>query len=93
MKTIKWFALATLVIAFFSCSKSYAPEMDDDTLFDGQTRGATSQNDSTDGDGMCGTIVQRDIVTEDIVLTEDSKDEVENDTIPIDSIPKNSISR
>ena len=60
MKTIKWFILATSIIALLSCSTNYTPSLDDDPTFDVDTRSDTTKTDTTNTDGVGGTITDWD---------------------------------
>ena len=92
MKNVKFLIFTASIVALLSCSTTNPPSLDDDdTLFDEQTRGKTSQNDSTKGGGVSATITPRETVSVDVVATEIPKDEGKNDTIPNDSIPNDSI--
>ena len=90
MKTFKWFILATLVAALFSCSKNYNDTLEEEDSLDSQTRGETSQNDSTAGGGVNTTFTDWTTVSDTIVATEVPVDDVKNDSIPSDSIPNDS---
>lgn len=91
MKIFKWFILATLVAALFSCSKSYNDTIEEEDSLDTQTRGETSKNDTTAGGGVNTTFTDWVTVSDTIVATEVPKDDVKSDSIPNDSIPSDSI--
>lgn len=59
MKTIKWFILATSIVALLSCSTNYAPSLDDEPTFDGDTRSDTTAT-KTDTTGVSGIITDWD---------------------------------
>lgn len=90
MKTINLLILATLMVALLSCSTTNAPSLDDDTLFEDQTRSETSQTDSTK-EGVSATKGNWIVVCDTIEATEIPKDEGRNDSIPNDNIPNDSI--
>ena len=75
MKTIKLFIFATVMLALFSCSSAYPETLDEETSLEIETRGETSENDSTQEDGVGATIEPRDTVTEDIIVEEVPNDE------------------
>ena len=91
MKKINLFIIATSIVGLLSCSTTNAPLLDDDTLFEEQTRGEISQNDSTKGGGVNTTFTVWTTVSDTIVATEVPKDDVKNDSIPCDSIARHSI--
>ena len=84
MKTFKCFILATSTVALLSCSTNYAPSIEDDSTLESQTRGESSQNDSTDG-GVSATKTDWVVVSDSVEATEVPKDEAKNDSIPNDS--------
>ena len=90
MKTIKCFILVALLVGLFSCSTNYAPSIEDDSTLESQTRGESSQNDSTDG-GVSATKTDWVVVSDSVEATEVPKDEAKNDSIPNDTIPNDSI--
>lgn len=89
MKTFKWFIVAASLVAFISCSSAYPETIDEETLEDLQSRGETTQNDTTGSDARV-TITGWIKITEGIEVKEDPKQEVPNDSIPNDSIPSDS---
>ena len=79
MKTIKWFILATSIIALISCNSNIGPIIDDasidNLIFGNETISDTTKNDNTNqndttGGGMGATIIDwGDGGTDDITMT------------------------
>lgn len=91
MKKIKFFLIAASIVAFISCSKNHTEIVDEETSLELQSRGNSSQNDSTEDGGVKGTVAPwTDNQIDDCVATEVPKDEAKKDSIPNDSIPSDS---
>ena len=92
MKNVKFLIFTASIVALLSCSTNYAPSIEDDSTLESQTRGESSQNDSTDG-GVSATKTDWVVVSDSVEAYEVPKDEAKNDSIPNDSIPNDSIQK
>ena len=70
------------MIALFSCSTIYTETIDEKYSLDSQTKGETSQNDSTQGGGVSATINPWEEVSDGDIgeATEDAYPVNENDS-------------
>lgn len=92
MKIFKTLLVAATIIAFLSCSENYGPPIEEYDL-KGESRSSKTTNDSSSNvEGMQATIVDWIINYIDTMYAEEMpKDNVENDTIPDDGLPNDSI--
>lgn len=93
MKKRYLFTMLAAVAVLLSCSKANVP-LEDETLFESQTRNESVQNDSIVESGISGTVEPWiENILDTLYATELPKDEIggdtiSNDSIPIDNIPK-----
>ena len=96
MKKRYLFTMLAAVAVLLSCSKANV-SLEDETLFESQTRNESVQNDSIVESGISGTVEPWiENILDTLYATELPKDEIggdtiTNDTIPFDSIPKDRI--
>ncbi len=94
MKKRYLFTMLAAVAVLLSCSKANVP-LEDETLFESQTRNESVQNKSIVESGISGTVEPWiENILDTLYATELPKDEIggdtiSNDSIPIDNIPKN----
>ena len=98
MKKRYLFTILAAVAVLLSCSKANV-SLEDETLFESQTRNESVQNDSIVESGISGTVEPWiENILDTLYATELPKDEIggdtiTNDTIPFDTIPKNRITK
>ena len=96
MKKRYLFTILAAVAVLLSCSKANV-SLEDETLFESQTRNESVQNDFIVESGISGTVEPWiENILDTLYATELPKDEIggdtiTNDTIPFDTIPKNRI--
>lgn len=93
MKKRYLFTMLAAVAVLLSCSKADVP-LEDETLFESQTRNESVQNKSIVESGISGIVDPWiENILDTLYATELPKDEIggdtiSNDSIPIDNIPK-----
>ena len=98
MKKRFLFTMLAAVAVLLSCSKANV-SLEDETLFESQTRNESVQNDSIVESGLVSTVEPWIVnIIDTLFATELPKDDIDsdtisNDTIPCDTIPKDRITK